>query len=222
MKRFLIFRPYLYFILGLFIISIGICLAAKAGLGVSPVSSIPYTLSLALPLTLGQITILIQSVYLILQILIRRKNFPPIQFLQIVVVFLFGYLNDFSMMLLTPLTVRHYAMRWVFCLMGLLLLALGVCIEVRAGVLMLAVDALVAAISEVYHLEFSRVKITFDCIQVGIAILCSFLLMHRLEGSREGTIAAAILVGVFIKGYNKYLGPLFDRIGLSAPPPKEG
>lgn len=45
---------YLLFIVGLFIASLGVALSTKAGLGTSPVASVPYTVSLMLPiLTFG-------------------------------------------------------------------------------------------------------------------------------------------------------------------------
>ena len=45
-------------IAALFIMSLGIALSTKADLGVSPISCTPYVLSLALPLSMGTITIL--------------------------------------------------------------------------------------------------------------------------------------------------------------------
>ena len=68
-------RRYVLFILGLFILSLGIALATKGNLGVSPVSSIPYVLSLSLPFTLGQITIVIQMIYVLIEIISNHSTF---------------------------------------------------------------------------------------------------------------------------------------------------
>ena len=40
------FKRYLIFLVGLFISSLGVSLVTKANLGTSPISSIPYVLSL--------------------------------------------------------------------------------------------------------------------------------------------------------------------------------
>ncbi len=48
---------YVIFILGLFINSLGVALITKANLGTSPISSIPFTLSLSFTPTIGQFTI---------------------------------------------------------------------------------------------------------------------------------------------------------------------
>lgn len=50
-------KRYAVFLIGLFINSLGVSLITKADLGTSPISSIPYVLSLNFPLTLGQFTI---------------------------------------------------------------------------------------------------------------------------------------------------------------------
>ena len=53
---------YLFFIAGLFVNAFGISLIIKANLGSSPISSLPYTLSLKFPVTLGQFTLLLNAV----------------------------------------------------------------------------------------------------------------------------------------------------------------
>lgn len=99
---------------------------------------------------------------------------------------------------------------------SMFLIALGVNIEVRAGVLMLAIDGLVLAISKRFRIEFGKVKVASDCSQVAIAVIASLLLTHRLQGVREGTVAAAVFVGIIInKVYNHKLGWIFEKIGLT-------
>ena len=49
---------YIIFLIGLFVNSLGVSLITKANLGTSPISSIPYVLSLNFPLTLGNFTII--------------------------------------------------------------------------------------------------------------------------------------------------------------------
>ena len=86
--------------------------------------------------------------------------------------------------------------------------------EIRAGVLTLAVDGLVLAISNVSKVEFGKVKTIFDCCQVAVAVTCSFLISHKLMGIREGTVAAAILVGFSIRLCNKKLSRFYKFAGL--------
>lgn len=58
-------------------------LMTKASLGTSPISSIPYVLSLNFAFTLGNFTIFFSVLLILLQILILRKNFKLENILQI-------------------------------------------------------------------------------------------------------------------------------------------
>ena len=71
-------KRYLIFFVGLFINSLGVALITKANLGTSPISSIPYVLSLGFSLTLGQFTIIFSVFLILLQIIILRKNLSAI------------------------------------------------------------------------------------------------------------------------------------------------
>ena len=74
-------RIPMYFI-GLFIMTIGIAFSVKSNLGVSPVSSIPYTMTCVWGIEMGKATILFHVVLVLIQILLLRKKFKPVQFLQ--------------------------------------------------------------------------------------------------------------------------------------------
>ena len=68
-------KRYVIFLIGLFVNSLGVSLITKASLGTSPISSIPYVLSLSFPFTLGNFTIFFSVFLILLQFLILRKNF---------------------------------------------------------------------------------------------------------------------------------------------------
>lgn len=46
-------RQYLMFLAGLFYMGLGIGLVTKSNLGTSPISSVPYVLSMTLPISMG-------------------------------------------------------------------------------------------------------------------------------------------------------------------------
>ena len=92
-----ILKRYIIFLIGLFINSLGVAFITKADLGTSPISSIPYTLSLEFHPTIGQFTIVFSLLLIAIQIVLLRKKFGMVQFLQIPVSILFGYFIDFSM-----------------------------------------------------------------------------------------------------------------------------
>ncbi len=205
-------KRYLFLIVGLFIMAFGVAFSIKAGLGTSPISSVPYVLSEALPLTVGNITILMHCFFILLQIIILRKKYNPIQLLQLAVAVVFGYMTDFAIWVLSPLECSGYAVEWVFCIIGIFLVAVGVSFEVTANVVTLAGEGLVLAICRVVPVKFGTMKVTFDVSLVVIACILSFVFLHQLIGVREGTAAAAIFVGTISRQLNKPLGKLGNKI----------
>ena len=107
---------YIIFLIGLFVNSLGVSLITKANLGTSPISSIPYVLSLNFPLTLGNFTIIFSLLLIFLQLLILRKNFKPEYYLQIPVSILFGYFIDFTMILMAFVQPESYPSKIIYLL----------------------------------------------------------------------------------------------------------
>lgn len=87
----LVNRVGLYFI-GLFIITIGINLSIISGLGISPVSAFTLPLSEAVNISLGTITIITYVIFVLIQILVLKKNFKKKNLLQAAFSFAFGFL----------------------------------------------------------------------------------------------------------------------------------
>ncbi len=201
-----ILKRYLLLLVGLSIMAFGVAFSIKASLGTSPISSVPYVISLFTPLTVGTATITMHCVFILLQILILRKNYHPIQLMQLPVAFFFGYLTDFGVWAVQGITCNTYWQQWIVCLIGILLVAVGVSFEVKAGVVVLAGEGVVLAICKVLpKVKFGYMKVGFDVTLVVIACVLSIVFTGRLQGVREGTVAAALLVGLIAKQLGKLL-----------------
>ena len=200
-----IIRRYLLLLAGLAIMAFGVAFSIKASLGTSPISSVPYVVSLFAPLTVGTATIIMHCVFILLQILILRKKYHLIQLMQLPVAFFFGYLTDFGVWAVQGITCNHYLQQWLVCLIGIFLVAVGVSLEVKAGVVVLAGEGVVLAICKVLPVKFGYMKVGFDVTLVAIACILSFVFTGRLQGVREGTVAAALLVGLIAKQLGKML-----------------
>ena len=198
-------KRYVIFLIGLFVNSLGVSLITKASLGTSPISSIPYVLSLSFPFTLGNFTIFFSVFLILLQLLILRKNFKLEHVLQIPVSIVFGYFIDLTMLLFTWVNPQNYVMKIVYLLIGCLILGIGVYMEVLADVVMLPGESFVRAVVFRIHSEFGFTKVCFDVSMAVIAAVLSFLLSGHLEGVREGTIVAAVLVGFIARSIGKRL-----------------
>lgn len=199
MKRTELVRRYLFLLVGLFINSFGVAFITKANLGTSPISSIPYTLSLGFPPTIGAFTLYMSLVLIALQLLLLRRNFPKRYCLQLPVSFLFSWFIDVSMALLAPLNPQSYPLQLVSLLIGCLILGIGIYTEMAADVVMLPGEAFVRAVSVTFHTDFGYTKVAFDCTVAALAAVIGLVLYGRLAGVREGTAIAAVLVGTFAR-----------------------
>lgn len=126
-----------YFLVGLFINSLGVSIITKADLGTSPISSIPYVLSHNFDFTLGEFTIFFSLLLIVLQIIMLRKKFKAEQLLQIPISILFGYFIDLTMIMLDFMNPESYAIKIVSLIIGCIVLGFGVYVEVLANVAML-------------------------------------------------------------------------------------
>lgn len=90
-------------------------------------------------------------------------------------------------------------------LAGCLVLGFGVYLEVLADVVMLPGESFVRAIVQTWNTNFGTTKIVFDSSMAIIAGVLSFVFSGKLNGVREGTIIAALLVGFIARLLGKRL-----------------
>lgn len=208
MSRQELLRRYLVFLLGLYVNALGISFIIKAGLGSSPISSVPYTVSLGTPLTLGMLTFVLNFLLVIGQILLLGKDFKKEQWLQLPVTVVFSAFIDLSMWSLGFVHPTDYFWQIVALLVGCAILGFGVSLEVVGNVVMLGGEAFVSALSRITKKEFGLMKVCFDTSLMLLACLISLLMFGSIEGVREGTVIAALLVGFFARVFNRRLNGL--------------
>ena len=198
-------KRYLVFLFGLFISSFGVSLITKANLGTSPISAIPYVLSLNFPFTLGQFTIAFSLFLILLQLFILRRNFKAEHLLQIPISVAFGYFIDLTMVMLGFVAPGSYPVKLVALLIGCVILGFGVYLEVIADVAMLPGESFVRAVTQTWKTDFGTTKVCFDVSMTVIAAITSLVLAHTLYGVREGTVIAALLVGFIARLFGRLL-----------------
>lgn len=202
----------MYFI-GLFVMTIGIALSVKSNLGVSPVSSIPYTMTCVWGIEMGKATILFHIVLVLIQILLLRKKFKPVQLLQVVIGVVFGYFTTFCNYMVSFLpTPENLGIRIIMALASTVFVAFGIFLYLPADLIPLAGEGCMQAVSSVTHIEFSKVKIGFDCTMVLVSAITCLTVLHNLGSVGAGTIIAAILVGTLVGIINRAFGKQRDKL----------
>lgn len=202
---------YLCFAVGLIINSFGVAFITKAALGTSPISSIPYVLDLRFEPTFGEFTFVLNMVYIVAQAVLLRRDFKPVQLLQVVANIVFSAFIDVSMDLLWWLSPQGLPAEVFSLAVGCAILAFGIAVEVAPNVITVPGEGIVRAISSTVRRPFGTCKLCFDTTLVVIACALSFAFFGYLNGLGAGTIVSALVVGPICNLINAHV-PLIGAI----------
>lgn len=206
-------------LLSLNLMTLGVALCVRSNLGSSVISSLPYVLSLAGPVsfipewTIGNYTIFMNFVFVICQIIILRKKFEYVQLFQLVIGFVFGWLIDLNMWLTGFLSCDTLMTQILTQLAGCTIMGIGIAFEIKCGSVTMPGEGISIAVSQVSKLPFPKAKIIVDTTLVILAIAASFLFFGKWIWSAVGigTLFAMIYVGLVVKYTTQHI-TWFDRV----------
>ena len=200
------------YIVGLFMMTIGIAFSVKSNLGVSPVSSIPYTMTCIWGIEMGKATIIFHCLLVLLQLLLLRKDFKLRNLFQILVGVMFGYFTTFCNWGVSFLpTPQNMVIRIGLMLLSTLFIAFGIFLYMPPNIMPLAGEGAMQAVSEVSGIAFPKVKIGFDISMVLISLVSCLIFIKSLGSVGLGTIIAAVLVGAVLGFISKRFGEKRDQ-----------
>ena len=203
---------YVIYFLSLFIISLGASLSIKANLGTSPLICLPYVCSLITKFSVGEVMFVFTLIFILIQVLLLRKDFEKRQYLQLIIGTVFSGFIDFSMMLVNFINPVGYVNQMVLLLISCVVVAFGVLLEIQTEIVYLPADGVIVAISKVIKKEFPKVKPFVDTSLVIVAAVLSMVFLGYLAGVREGTVISAIIIGPIVKVLKKYLDSYIEAL----------
>lgn len=198
-----LFRRYLIFGISLLVIALGISIITRSDLGTSPITSVPYVVSLNTPLSLGTYFFFFTIFLIILQVIMLGKKGileRKVELLmQFPVALVLSVFTDFGMWITAAWMPELYYVKIVSLVIGCLVLAFGICLEVIADVTMISAEYTIQFATMRLKKDFGTIKICFDVSLVLLAAFGSWLFSGRIDGVREGTIIAALITGPFVR-----------------------
>lgn len=206
-------RVVLY-ILGFFILSMGVNLAIISNLGVSPVSSVALSLHNITGITMGTVTTAVFTFYVLMQIVILRKNFKVRNLLQMGFGIVFGYFVDFTGQMLAWVTTTNYLSQLVLLLVSCFFVAVGLMFIITMKIMPPAPEGLILAICEVTKLSFPKMKVWFDSASVAIAAALSVIFIGQISSIREGTVISALMIGKILGAISQVCNPTLETIAF--------
>ena len=202
----------LVYCLGLLLLAFGVAISVNSDLGVSPVNSLPYVVSQIVKVQLGTCVTVVFCSYIVLQVLILRREFQPVNLLQILFSTLFGYFVDFAKWTIGDFALAGYIGRLTMLAVSIVFIALGILLYMEAELVPMPMEGLTAAIARKLGKPFPTMKTIVDCVVVGTGIVLCFVFLGGLDGIREGTVVTAAVTGKLIALLRKPLSPVTRRI----------
>lgn len=206
MKKEKIGLRILLLLAGIFVIAFGVALSIRSNLGTTSGSSLPYVSNLLFPsVSVGAFTILLNALFVLIQVIILGKKTGLSQLLQMPLLLMFGFFIDLNLFITRSFVPDHYIWQLLTVLLSCFVIAFGIFLELKADVGYLPGEGLSLVVSETYNWNFGKVKVSIDSILLAIALFFVLVFQGRLEGIREGTVIAALLVGALAQWYRKNL-----------------
>lgn len=193
-----------FFVVGLFIMSLGVAFSIISTLGTTPISSISYSLALITNINIGITTFIFNTALIVIQFLILRSRFHKKRLLQLINCILFGYFTDLALYLLSFVPFDgSVLMCAVFLVVSIILTALGIFIYMPANIAPLPGEGCVESVAIVTGWRFSTIKIGFDATMVIISLVMCGLWYSNIFGAVYiGTVISAFLVGFTLRQIN--------------------
>lgn len=200
------------FLLGVFLIAVGVALSVRADLGTAPIASLPAVLSFITPVSVGTYVMSLNVIFVMLQVLILRRKFPKFQLIQLPLAVAFGLFVDLAMYLTAWLEPASYLEQWAWLLVSVVMLAVGVYVEMQPRLTYLPGNAIVFTIYTVLqNIRYGTIKTLVDSTLVMLAAIVSLTTMGGLYGVREGTVFSALTVGLLLRWisalHKRFSGP---------------
>ena len=215
---------HLLLLASLYIMTFGVALCVRSGVGSSVISTIPFVMTLAgesgmaLAYTIGEYTYIMNFILVGLQILVLRRRFQTVQLFQLLLGFVFGFLLDVNMAVTSPFETDAIPGRLLLQFIGCTVLAVGICFEIKCGSLTMPGEGITIAIAQVSGAPFGKTKIRVDIGMVVIAVALGYAFFGAWLGQvvGVGTLFAMVYVGAVVRFLEPYMG-WFSKIVLYRP-----
>lgn len=198
--------------LGLLFMALGVAVSVNSNLGVSPVNSLPYVISRIINVPMGTCVTVVFCSYILMQFLLLRRQFNPVNLLQIVFSTVFGYFVDFAKVMVGDWVIPTYFGQLTMLAISIALIAVGVLLYMEVQLVPMPMEGLSSTIAGKLNIPFPTMKSVVDCVVVLTGAVLSIIFLGRLDGIREGTVITAIVTGKIIGLLKMKLSPMISKL----------
>jgi uncharacterized membrane protein YczE len=195
-------RRAITYVAGIYVLTFGVSLAIRAGIGISPLSSLTRTMTLVYPpLSQGTYNFITELIALALTYLVLPSDFRLKSLLSLLPAFVLAMFLDLNLGLTGFIKLDAYSAKVVLLVVADALLAFGLFLMIRANLVLMPMDMFVNTLVKRTGWKWGNVKSVFDCALLVISAVIGLAFLAGIPFIREGTIINAVLVGQYIRLY---------------------
>ncbi|WP_202778408.1 YczE/YyaS/YitT family protein [Heyndrickxia vini] len=194
-------KRWIVYIIGIYMVSLGVSFAITAGIGISPQSAFQRVFVVHIDwLTQGRANFILECIMLVLAFLVYRKGFKLYHIMGLVASAIMAVFLDFNLSLTFEyLDLPVYWTRLLTLVVGDAFLAFGVFLMLQSEVVLMPIDNFVNAVQLRTGFKWGNVKTFFDLTLLALALIFGLILAGKIMFIREGTVLNALLVGQYIR-----------------------
>ena len=190
-------RRFIVYTIGMFVLALGLTLNTKADLGVSPIISVPYSISQITGYNFGDLTFVVYALFVVVQMVIHlnlKKNKKIMSdLLQLPLSLIFTrLLNIFSTYI--P-TAQNLGIRFIVLTLAIICTGVGAAMSLSMQLVPNPGDGIVQSLAEGFNKSVGLTKNLFDCFNLCITLCISIFIAHQIVGVGIGTVIAVLGVG---------------------------
>lgn len=206
-------KRYILVVIGFIIVGTGAAFTLKANVGVGAWDALAKSTSDILGIEVGTAGILFNSLCVLGQIVILRKDFKIVQLLQVPLSVLLGVIINFVLYDLLVFPMDSFVMGIVMYICASTVCAFGVSIVMLLDEVTFALEGFCMAITRLIPVKFSVVRQAADVIS--IIIVCILVLTLNLSWSiGVGTIIGMLTFGPTLGIFMKIFKPILKKAGV--------
>ena len=186
---------YVQYVGGILILTLGVALSSKAGLGTGSLDSINFALSSRTQLNLSIVIVLMAFIAIFISAVIRRGK---LSFKTLMTAIFMGVSTESWVKIIEIITVDTIAQQIIVFALAIFCVSLGIAIYLRPKFPANPNDDIIVALNEVLGLKMGTAKLFIDIIAIVIALL--------LKGPVGiGTVLMTVLIGPIVNLINSII-----------------
>lgn len=214
------FKRYLFLVLLILINATAVAMMIKAAVGVSAYDAFNLSISQITNIKVGTIMIIVNSILVLLQILMLKKDFTIRHLLQIAVSIVFGSVINIVLDLTSDIEFTNYVLKFAIFLTSILIQSVAVGSMMLLDLVTLPLEGFLKTVSRFVKPSFVQLRQLADVFSILFSLAVTFLLKYPLN-VREGTVIGMLIFSPIMGKAMVALEPKFIEWDLIDKPIKK-